>query len=814
MKFIIRKNIWVILADIIFLVFACFSFYAVTQKAVLPIHTDISTSEDDRSSAIFESDTILSINGSEVNENNSVELLLDMYVAGDIVNVQLLRDNNTIDVDIQTIHYYNTLYFIVLLITGLAFLLSSAFVLIKIEDRIIAQVFHLCLFSAFVMLFYTWGSLKALGSGLNIIIRIAYDISLIIVSVSLLHFSFVFPKVKSQKVSLYFKIIYAIIGLAALPIAYINYSYITSPNPEISSAYFYINESILKSVIAPCFMITVINYFHSYIIYKDYASRGKLLWIFLGLLPGPALYVFFYRLTAILFGEAMMSETSMIAILILTPISLMIATVRYQLFDVRTIYRRSIVYGSVLALLALLYVGMIYLFSKVIQQEFEHLIGIPNAIAALVNVLLFHPIKTWVQNFVDKKFFKVKYDHKEVEHDFLKEIKKSYSQEDINRLVEDTISKIMPVDNYYFFVYSEESDDLKIVNSTKRMINQDDLYRIKEICKKNYSKKLPIASPEALDGDIEYIEDVWIKEMIHGELTLTSFTEQGRLINALSLGKKLSGFRYRDNDISILRIFAFESGNAIQRIELQKKLLFHKEETKRLEEISSMKSFFVSSVSHELKTPLTSIRMFAELISVQANLDDNKKTEYLNIIQGECGRLNRLVDNVLDFSKIERGSKEYIFSDVDLNGLIESVITMLRYRLDMLKFDFDYELSDAELIISADKDSVSEVIINLISNSMKYTGDVKHIRIKSFPTGKDACFEIRDKGIGIPKDEQKNIFEPFYRSKYYKAKVRSGAGIGLSLVNNIVTSHKGRIELESEEGKGSAFRIYFPKVKI
>jgi signal transduction histidine kinase len=499
----------------------------------------------------------------------------------------------------------------------------------------------------------------------------------------------------------------------------------------------------------------------------------------------------------------------MIAMLILTPLSLMIAILRYEFIDIRLFYKRSVVYGIVLTFLALIYIGIIYLFSLFVHQEFENMVGIPNAIAAFVNILLFNFIRNKVQKFVDRKFFKVSYDFREVQTSFLKELKACYSSLSVYQLINRTFEEILPLENIDYMLYSKEEDDLWLVNKSDSFVDQNYLYQIKEICKTNLSK-LPVAGSKSVDSDVEYKLNNSIFEHSPHSLFVMSFSEEGNLVNVLAVGRKKSGHKFRYEDISLLQLITTESGNTIQRLELQRNLLFQKEETKKLEELNEMKSFFVSSVSHELKTPMTSIKLFAELIGNNPNLDIQQRNEYLDIIQSECDRLNRLISNVLDFAKIERGTKEYRFELIDLNDIVRSIIKIMKYRIDFLGFELTEDISDQVLTFSADKDAISEVIMNLISNSLKYSKDEKAIAIKTFSKNGSAFFEITDKGIGISPEDSKKIFDAFYRSRSKHANQAGGTGIGLSIVKHIMEVHNGTIELRSQLGSGSKFTLKFP----
>ncbi len=228
-------------------------------------------------------------------------------------------------------------------------------------------------------------------------------------------------------------------------------------------------------------------------------------------------------------------------------------------------------------------------------------------------------------------------------------------------------------------------------------------------------------------------------------------------------------------------------------------------------ELAKIKSEFVSNVSHELRTPLAMISMYSETLMMDRVKDDKKKKEYYEVIQLETNRLNGIVSNILNFSRIENNKRSYSFIACLLNEVVNEVIHVYKHELQSKGFTYDLILSDDLSKIIIDKDAVKDAVINLISNSVKYSEENKHISILTNTEGKYQFIEIRDNGIGINEKEQKHIFEKFYRVREadlaYKAQ---GSGLGLSIVKHIMDAHKGRITVNSKPNIGSSFKLLFP----
>lgn len=226
--------------------------------------------------------------------------------------------------------------------------------------------------------------------------------------------------------------------------------------------------------------------------------------------------------------------------------------------------------------------------------------------------------------------------------------------------------------------------------------------------------------------------------------------------------------------------------------------------------LSQAKSEFVSNVSHEIRTPLSLIGMFAETLESGRVTTEEKKKEYYSVIAKETVRLSRIVNRILNFSQLEANKKQLTFTPLQLNDVSREILETYFYHLTEKGFVFDFEPATNMGFIQGDKESISEAIINLIDNAIKYSRETKHITVK---TGRDFNFryvEIRDEGIGIAKKHQQEIFEQFYRAPSGDVHTTKGSGLGLSLVKKIMEAHRGQVTVESTPGKGSVFRLKFP----
>jgi two-component system phosphate regulon sensor histidine kinase PhoR len=227
-------------------------------------------------------------------------------------------------------------------------------------------------------------------------------------------------------------------------------------------------------------------------------------------------------------------------------------------------------------------------------------------------------------------------------------------------------------------------------------------------------------------------------------------------------------------------------------------------------ELTRMKSDFVSTVSHELRTPLALIRMYAETLDMGRIKDEGKKKEYLGTIVRETERLSRLVNNILNFARIEAGRKQYRMGPVDINAVVGSVIGSYEDHLKERGFSPIVTLAPDLPIIQADEEALSEAVINVTDNAVKYSGDSHYLRIATGREGAHVFVEIQDHGVGIATQHHRKIFDTFYRVSDGLAHNTKGSGLGLALVRHIVDAHGGDVGLTSAPGSGSTFRLSFP----
>jgi two-component system phosphate regulon sensor histidine kinase PhoR len=238
-------------------------------------------------------------------------------------------------------------------------------------------------------------------------------------------------------------------------------------------------------------------------------------------------------------------------------------------------------------------------------------------------------------------------------------------------------------------------------------------------------------------------------------------------------------------------------------------IVFH--DITKLKKLEQVRQDFVANVSHELKTPITSIKGFTETLLDGAMYQEEHLKHFLTIIGTEAERLHRLVEELLQLSQIEQGRMSYQWKAVDLSRVVENSLSVVKGKAEDKNIVLTFQRPESSVQVEADEDRLQQIVINLLMNAIQYTPERGKIMawIEPWEQGYGIC--IQDTGIGIPKDQIPRIFERFYRVDRARSRASGGTGLGLAIVKHLVEAHHGEIRVESEPGKGSTFCVFFPE---
>ncbi len=233
-------------------------------------------------------------------------------------------------------------------------------------------------------------------------------------------------------------------------------------------------------------------------------------------------------------------------------------------------------------------------------------------------------------------------------------------------------------------------------------------------------------------------------------------------------------------------------------------------EARREAELARLRSDFVANVSHELRTPLSSIQIFSETLKQNRATSREKQEQYLDTISSESDRLARLVDNVLNFSRLERHAKEFDFRLTNIGEVVGSAVEAYRFYAEQRGATINLNIAPELPQMEADAEAISQMVINLVDNAVKYSEDEGEITVNVFRRGGNIIIQVVDRGVGINEEDLKKIFDKFYRGKNVANLGTGGTGLGLTLAKAVAEAHGGDIRVRSKEGAGSRFSAILP----
>jgi PAS domain S-box-containing protein len=333
----------------------------------------------------------------------------------------------------------------------------------------------------------------------------------------------------------------------------------------------------------------------------------------------------------------------------------------------------------------------------------------------------------------------------------------------------------------HFLEFIDKDDEEKVVESFNKILNSSGITIFEALFLDRFDKSVLFeihAKPIIIDGEVS---------------------------GMLSIGRNITNRKNDEQKIKELNAKLIEANRiiSIERERARNKITV-------LEELNKLKSEFISNISHELRTPLASIVGFAETITSDPDLPKETLNEFVNIILSEGNRLAKLINDLLDFSKLESGEDELHKERFNFAQLADEVISEFENSINEKKLILSKEFPQNEIVINADKERIRKVISNILSNAIKFTNPGGRISVIIQEFGKEVEIAISDTGIGIPENQIHNIFQKFTKISRPGSQI-TGAGFGLVSSKQIIDLHKGFIKVRSEENKGTTFIIRLPK---
>jgi signal transduction histidine kinase len=732
-----------------------------------------------------------------------IEFINDFSAIGERLAVSFVRGGYVHATVIVLVPYFSARYIVMVTVVGLVCLLVGVFLLVKRPTDRAALTLHAALVSLGVCTMMAWeGFTRAsyLGMASSPLFFVTY---LGLVSLFLL-FTGTFPRQKVASLNLLTAVIMGPAVLFLVPLVAYHTAALSTRSPGDFALYlpwFHRFHAFLVIYV----VAGMIMFAHSYLRATTIEERKKLKWMLFGLIFGPLPFIAFTVIPMTFFPQYLVAEEYTLVFLVALPVSFAIAVIRHHVFDIDAVIRRATAYTIALGTALVLYALVVGAAAWIVGQ---YTTG-ASLVSAIVVALLFQPARGRVQQFVDRKFFRVRYNYREAERILVEEINHALSPERLAELVVHRCQEVIPAEWSAVVVDHRPGTRGEVLASRGLEIPGRASVR-SAIERLQHRGRLPVAYAEAVEPGVRYDEGEQDRLARLGiALVLPILSEDGGILGLFVLGRKKSGLRYSLEDVDLLTSVSLQSGLTIERLQLQTRLLTERAEARRLEELNRAKSDFVDSVSHEFKKPLASIRMFAELLEGKRR-SGPKTREYLSIVIGESKRLDRMVTNVLDSAKIDHGTMQYVLVPTDLVHVAEHVLTTMKYELTLNGFAVSFRHPRKPLDIMADADALAQALMNLIGNAVKYSAETKAITLQLKRAGGWAVCSVRDRGVGIAPAVLPLVFDRFYRDPAVRMRF-DGVGLGLPLVKHIVESHHGSVEIQSQPGRGTTVTMKFPR---
>lgn len=761
-------------------------------------------------------EAILAINGHRISRVDDVEFMFDRDTIGDHVTLTVLGSAGIRQEEFVLVRYYGVAYLvIVIFVSGLYFVVGILVFWRKPDDRA-AWVFHLGSVGTAMMLSTTWGSCVDTPLALGVVLRVIFGVMYAFVPLFFFHFVRLFPRPHPLGNRILLPMLYAVAAILGLESGS---TFITAWRAD--SIYLF-HTHLAWFTATRWFMIVLVFsglwwIQESYKLAGEEAERRKLRWVVWGLFIGFLPFVVLWVIPLMLLSYSLVPEEVMLFASGFIPLAFGASIVKYHIMDIDLILNRSVVYGTVMAIIAVVYVAIVGGTAALVSSlTVEESVLISTA-AAIVVALLFEPARRVIQHAVDRRFFRVKYDFRTAERRFQEDVKGCVYADEVAHLLIERCGTLLAPDPMGFVLFADNEGPRIVDLRGREDLEQECIAEF--MAQAGTANVLPLASPDWIETGTSFTP-IDRRPSIDPDIVLihTARGADERILGLLLLGRKRSGTRYSVEDVDLLESLLAQVGMEIERSLLKRQVIEKAEEAVRLGRLNAMKSDFVSYVSHDLRTPLTSIKMFAEMMHDRLPPGDKSSREYLTIIEGESDRLQRMVNTILDSARIDREEQHYALAPANLKSLVRATLKTLHYQI--AKEGFRVELlyptpvrrghaNDDAFRILADADAVKGALLNLFSNAMKYAMEDKRIQVEVRRDAQWVLCSIRDFGRGIPREAQDHLFEKFYRDPTLPARIQ-GVGLGLSVVKHVMDGHHGTIQVESDLGTGSTFTLRFP----
>ena len=750
-------------------------------------------------------DEVVSWNGRSVERPEHLELLADLSMIGETIQIGLNRGGMQTEIPVVLVPFSSTLRFpLIFTLTGLVIFAFALFLVVRRIHNPGALTLHWTLIAAGALLLLTQGAIEA-SDPWSTARRAGLFLVYNVVAAGFLLFTTQFPVHRLGRSRSAFALIFAPSAIFTVALSYYHVRSVASGDAAVFHSfqnwydafhlYFFL-------CIAASLLILAVGYLEE----RSAEQRVALRWILWGLIIGSLPFTLLVVLPQA-FGSNMLVPEELTTVFVLAvPLCFSVAFLRYHVFRVEVEVHRRLanVLIGILALSVQLLTVLVFL--SILRGEGVFAETLPLIVTTIGLVLALEPFRTDLQRLLDEALYPTRTSMAKILNRASAQFHAAAAEAELGLALVKELHATLPGTTFTWYrVHRNALEAASNAGGTALpSIRIDD-----DLTSALRSGRLLAAErTTAASRSVDRSRAAWLRS--HGfDLACGLNTDAGQSLGAVAGLLKEGRDPLTPEEVDAVLSVVARAVEAFERLYLQDRVSLEQQERKKSDELSRLKSHFVSSVSHDLRTPLTSIKMFAEMMR-ERRLTPAKRAEYAEIIGRESDRLARMVNNVLDFAKIERGTREYQLTPIDLNTVVRAAVQTMSGQARMLNGVLTCRLPRRPLRVRADADALQDALVNLIVNGFKYSGKRRRVRIEAATLQDQVIVRVIDGGIGIPAAELPKIFEPFYRVKDPRSAQAGGAGLGLPLVKHTVDAHGGTVAVESTVGKGTTVTILLP----
>jgi signal transduction histidine kinase len=776
---------------IIIVILSIYGFFLLRLRPALPEAIDAKRAH------------LVQVNDQAIEHQREIEYVLIQKNVGDWATFRLEENGKIETVRAQFISFYSRVPFPLLYFFIGIFCYSIGFIvfILKREDPKARILYWLALAFSFLLI-VSGGTYCLREEWLSYLPGVLFFFFYPLAPAILLHFSLAFSSKRRRRREI---LIYT--TAFAFSSAFVSMVLLSTLRKSIETFRIYLSVFHVFRVYLIALLLLAI--LHLVFIYKKTLldeNRAQIKWVFLGLFLGLGPFIFAYQIPRVLGINPLLTEDVSAVFFIIVPLGFALSIFKFKLIDVELVINRSLVYSLLTIFTVSVYLFTVQFFQGLFSRLFVSRESVISLGGAVLAAAAFHPARRKIQNFVDKAFFRQSYDYRKAIRSFSEKAQGMMNHEELVDLFSDKVQSTIPVTRLVLLVRSGKNGE-KMGLLTRDSEGKDDLREFLDFPRdKTWARRGATLTEENIDfSATQLLAEKRIDLVFPFPFNSTSLT------GFMALGRKKSGERFSRDDIDLLLTLAGELTLNLERIKLCEEIFYERASKEKLDELNRLKTEFVSTFSHELRTPMSSIQGLTEILIKGKIKDKAKQKELLAVIASESGRLSQLIHNILDFGKIEQHVETFSFQKTEVTPLVEEVMRIFYHELETQGFVIRLNVPEEPIFLSIDRDSVKQVLINLIDNAIKYSSVNKEVEVSVLDRPKEVEIRVQDKGIGICPEDQEKIFDKFYRASEGAQFNPKGVGLGLKIVKHVMTAHQGEIRVKSQLGRGSMFRLIFPK---